>query len=108
AITLKVKYHDFITVSRSMTLTQPTNDSRQLYQAVLSLLPRTLAGAKPVRLVGIAVDKLQENSLPKQLDLFGSKKTSRKELNRAIDQINIRFGSHTIKPATLTGEPSEP
>jgi DNA polymerase-4 len=108
AITLKVKYHDFITVSRSITMAQPTNDSRQLYQAVLSLLPKTLAGAKPVRLVGIAVDKLQEDSLPKQLDLFGSKKTGRKELNRAIDQINKRFGSHTIKPATLTGEPSEP
>jgi len=108
AITLKVKYHDFITVSRSMTLTQPTNDSRQLYQAVLSLLPRTLAGAKPVRLLGIAVDKLQDDSLPQQLELFASKKTARKELNRALDQINQRFGSHTIKPATLSGEPSEP
>ncbi|MBU0908192.1 MAG: DNA polymerase IV [Proteobacteria bacterium] len=108
AITLKIKYHDFISISRSMTLNQPTNDSRELYQAVLSLLPKTLAGAKPVRLVGIAVDKLQEDSLPRQLDLFNSKKTDRQELNKALDRINTRFGSHTIKPATLTDESSEP
>jgi len=107
-ITLKVKYHDFIAVSRSLTLNQPTNDSRELYQAVLSLLPRTLAGAKPVRLVGIAVDKLQEGCLPRQLDLFGRDKTDRQELNKAIDQINARFGCRTIKPATLTDESSEP
>lgn len=104
AITLKLKYHDFIIVSRSMTMAQPTNDSRLVYQTVLSLLPKTLAGVKPVRLVGIAVDKLREDSLPRQLDLFSSKKTGRKKLNRAIDQINKRFGSHTIKSAILTGE----
>jgi DNA polymerase-4 len=108
AVTLKVKYHDFITVSRSLTMARPTNDSHELYQAVLSLLPKTMAGAKPVRLVGIAVDQLREDSLPRQLDLFAGKQTGRKELNRAIDQINNRFGPLTIKPAALTGEPSEP
>ncbi|MCK9294257.1 MAG: DNA polymerase IV [Desulfobulbaceae bacterium] len=107
AVTLKVKYHDFIRVSRSLTLNQPTNDSRELFQAALSLLPKTLAGSKPVRLVGIAVDKLQEDSLPRQLDLFGGKKTDRQELNKALDRINTRFGSHTIKPATLTDESTD-
>ncbi len=100
-ITLKVKYHDFISVSRSMTLTQPTNDSRELYQAALNLLPRTLAGSKAVRLVGIAVDKLQEDTCPRQLGLFTCAKRNRNDLNRALDQINDRFGSATIKPATL-------
>ncbi|RJX35429.1 MAG: DNA polymerase IV [Desulfurivibrio sp.] len=107
AVTLKVKYHDFISISRSLTLTRPTNDSRELYQAALSLLPRTQAGSKPVRLVGIAVDKLQDDSLPRQLDLFGGKKTDRQELNRALDRINARFGAHTIKPATLTDDAAD-
>lgn len=106
-VTLKVKYHDFISVSRSMTMTRPTNDSHELYQAAISLLPKTLAGAKPVRLVGISVDQLREDSLPRQLDLFAGKQTGRKELNRAIDQINDRFGPLTIKPAVLAGEPPE-
>jgi DNA polymerase-4 len=107
-ITLKVRYQDFTTVSRSMTLRQPTNDSRRLYEAALALLAKTQAGLRPVRLVGLSVDKLTEGPSPQQLDLFGNgKHASRRELNRAIDRINSRFGSHTIKPAALAGGSEE-
>ena len=107
-ITLKVRYQDFTTVSRSMTLRHPTNDSQQLYQAALALLAKTQAGLRPVRLVGLSVDKLTEGHAPQQLDLFGNlNHTSRRELNRAIDRINSRFGSHTIKPAVLAEENEE-
>jgi DNA polymerase-4 len=101
-ITLKVKYHDFRVVSRSTTLAQPTNDSQQLYRTVVGLLPQTMAGEKPVRLVGISVSKLTDPSMPQQRSLFSCKTLSRNELNKAIDHINIQYGSNTIKPARLT------
>lgn len=100
-ITLKVKYHDFKAISRSVTLARPTNDSRQLYQTVVGLLPKTLVGIKPVRLVGVSVGKLIEESCPQQLNLFQTNNITRKELNKAIDSINSRYGIHTIKPALL-------
>jgi len=100
-ITLKVKYHDFKVVSRSVTLARPTSDSRQLYQTVVDLLPKTLVGTKPVRLVGVTVGNLMEESCPQQLDLFQANNITRKELNKAIDSINSRYGTHTIKPALL-------
>ena len=103
-ITLKVKYHDFKVVSRSVTLTRPTNDSKLLYQTVVDLLPKTLVGIKPVRLVGVSVGKLIEESCPRQLNLFHNKTISRKELNEAIDRINARYGFHTIRPALLADE----
>ncbi|MBI5556315.1 MAG: DNA polymerase IV [Deltaproteobacteria bacterium] len=107
-ITLKVRYDDFTTISRAITLPRPTNDSRRIYQAAVGLLSKTRVGARPVRLVGLAAGKLQEDSLPRQLDLFGGKITAdRQELNKAIDLINKRFGSQTIKPAVLAGEPAE-
>jgi len=100
-ITLKVKYHDFKVVSRSVTVVRPINDSKQLYQIVVELLPKTLVGIKPVRLVGVSVGKLTEESCAQQLDLFQVNSTTRKELNKAVDNINSRYGIHTIKPALL-------
>lgn len=102
-ISLKVKYHDFATVTRAITLQAPTNDSRQLYQTILTLLPKTKAGIKAVRLVGLTVGKLVEDTEPIQLDLFdNNEKTDRRELTRAMDKINERYGSQTIKPALLS------
>ena len=100
-ITLKVKYHDFKVVSRSVTLARPTSDSRKLYHEVVGLLPKTLVGVKAVRLGGISVGNLAEESSPQQLNLFQAEDDSSKELNRAIDNINSRYGSHTIQPALL-------
>ncbi len=70
-ITLKVRYHDFTTVTRSATLPQPVADR----DAILAQLPRLLrgteAGRKKVRLLGIAVSKLNEDGRrqPRQLEL---------------------------------------
>ncbi|MFZ5764497.1 MAG: DNA polymerase IV [Thermodesulfobacteriota bacterium] len=104
-VTLKIKYHDFTTASRSITLAQPVNDGRALYRAALALLPATLAGNRPMRLVGITVSNLTGDDSPVQLDLFGGNgQGERRQLNKALDLINQRFGSRTITPATLQGE----
>ncbi|MFZ5759011.1 MAG: DNA polymerase IV [Thermodesulfobacteriota bacterium] len=104
-VTLKIKYHDFTTTSRSITLAQPVNDGRTLYRAALALLPATLAGNRPVRLVGITVSNLTDDDSPVQLDLFGDRRAiDRRHLNSAMDRINQRYGPQTIKPATLQGE----
>lgn len=105
-ITLKVRYHDFSTISRSLTLKQATDDSRQLYLSALDLLQKTMAGAKAVRLVGINVATLTGTDSPQQLNLFTCKqKKNRTKLNQAIDTINNRYGSLTIKPGLLSPPP---
>ena len=104
-ITLKVKYHDFQQISRSLTLAQPTNDSKTLYQTICSLLVKTEVGSRPVRLAGLSVGKLEESSRPSQLNLFDNeKKKQRQQLTSAMDQINQRYGSLTIKPGWLAEE----
>jgi hypothetical protein len=92
-------------VSRSMTLEKATHDSKLLYQTILDLLPKTQAGVKPVRLAGLAVGKLTEEDGPCQLGLFQQdEEENREQLVQAMDIINRRYGSLTIKPALLTGE----
>ena len=103
-ITLKVKYHDFKAVSRSKTLKQPTNNSQTIHQTILELIPKTLIGIKPVRLAGLSVGKLVSAGNPRQLSLFDSG-SSAEGLNliQAIDKINNKYGSLTLKPAPLVG-----
>jgi hypothetical protein len=54
--------------------------------------------AKPVRLLGVSVTSLAEES--RQLYLLKKLEEERK-LNKAIGEINNRFGEFTIKPASL-------
>lgn len=103
-ITLKVKYHDFSTVSRSKTLKTPTSDSKQIHQTILDLIPKTLIGVKAVRLAGLSVGKLVPAGNPKQLSLF-TEDTDGVDIHlvHAIDKINNKYGSFTVKPAPLVG-----
>ncbi len=59
-ITLKVRYHDFATVTRSLTLTHPVFDHQEIFQHLPNLLKSTDAGRKKIRLLGISLAKLTE------------------------------------------------
>jgi len=102
-ITVKIKYHDFSTCSRSATLSEPTNDTTTIFRQSRELLRKTEAGRKPVRLAGISVGNLSPPGAGCQLDLFGKSALQEKSrsLNEAIDRINRKFGDKTINPATL-------
>ncbi|MDA3972089.1 MAG: DNA polymerase IV [Desulfobulbaceae bacterium] len=101
-ITLKVKYHDFSSVSRSKTLPRPTSDSKLIQQTILELIPKTLIGIKPVRLAGLSMGKLTGAGNPRQLHLFADPVGSgRQDLLYAIDAINNKYGSLTVKPGPL-------
>lgn len=59
-ITLKVKYADFSLVTRSITLSEPFNESSIISYQVNKLLQKTDAGEKKVRLLGISISHLIE------------------------------------------------
>ena len=54
-LTLKVKYHDFQSVTRSVTFPEPITDMDLIMDNVRRLLSTTEAGGKKVRLLGISV-----------------------------------------------------
>jgi DNA polymerase-4 len=56
-VTLKVRYADFTTVTRSDTA-PPTRDADELAGRAAALLARTEAGTRPVRLLGVGVHGL--------------------------------------------------
>jgi DNA polymerase-4 len=62
-VTLKVRYSDFTTVTRSHTA-PPTKAEAELVARATALLDRTEAGSRPVRLLGVSVHNLLDPSEP--------------------------------------------
>jgi DNA polymerase-4 len=58
-VTIKVRYHDFTTITRSHT-DDPTRDEEHIVSRALALLDRTEAGPRAVRLLGVSVHNLSE------------------------------------------------
>jgi len=102
-IFIKVKFSDFSTNTRSTTLKDSTDDSREIYQLALELLKKTDAGRRPVRLLGISVSNLTIGQTDRQPGLFNTDRANARgrELHRAMDQINRKYGGKAINPATL-------
>ncbi|MEX0685252.1 MAG: DNA polymerase IV [Balneolales bacterium] len=65
-ITLKIRYDNFESVTRSVTLSDFVNEQETLYQMSAELLHETEAGQRKVRLLGISVSNLnlQEKESP--------------------------------------------
>ena len=57
-VTIKVRYADFSTVTRSHTAVGPTRDAEEIAARALTLLERTEAGRRPIRLLGAGVHGL--------------------------------------------------
>jgi len=105
-ITLKVKYGDFRTITRSTTLSESTDDGFEIYEVACRLLRKTDVGKRPTRLLGIALSQLSHKGQEDQLSLFGERSETRKResLNAALDALYEKFGDHSILPGTLLTE----
>lgn len=62
-IVLKVKYHDFIIVTRSRTMPARVRDRQTLFDTAVDLLRNTEAGVKKIRLLGIGVSNFEDEPI---------------------------------------------
>ncbi len=101
-ITLKLRFSDFTTVTRSQTLQVPTDQGGEIFQEARRLLQGASTG-REVRLIGISVSNLIPDTAPLQLHLFHSRER-RERVSRAMDLVQAKFGPEALAPATLLGE----
>ena len=66
-VTLKLRYDDFTTITRSATLEDATRDPHRVIEVARALLARTEAGERPVRLVGVGLANLERPTPRAQL-----------------------------------------
>lgn len=54
-VTIKVRYSDFTTITRSQSAQEPTADPDNIAARAIKLLDKTEAGHRPIRLLGVSV-----------------------------------------------------
>ena len=101
SVQLKVRYPDFSLVTRSTTLSSPTDQAMEIYQTALKLLNRTEAVPRKARLLGVGVSNLRHRDESEQFSLFNSNRLKVERSTEAVDQIRDKFGPQAIKRATL-------
>ena len=67
-VTLKLRYADFTTITRSGTEDPATRDDKAVVSRALDLLAKTEAGHRPVRLLGVSVHGLLTEPTPLDAD----------------------------------------
>jgi len=95
-IAVKVRDSSFSTVSRQRTLSQPTDQTEVIFEAVVDLARPQLHGIR-VRLLGVAASQLGEGD---QMALFAGDERKRRA-TEAADEIRRRYGSKAIRRARL-------
>ncbi len=95
-VTIKLRYADFITITRRHTLSQAADSDQTIFDTGLRLLNKELSGEKRlVRLIGIGVSNLVEAG--RQLAMLDSSAQRLEQLNRAIDRIRNKYGFSAIQ-----------
>lgn len=98
---LKLRYPDFKLVTRSCTLSAPTDQGIEIYRVACKLLEKTEVLEKKARLLGIGISSLRRANFPHQLSLFNSREEKMARATMAIDRIWKKFGRQAIQRATL-------
>lgn len=100
-VTLKLRYDDFTTITRSVTPGGLLDRPRDLFSRA-----KELAGAadlsRPVRLLGLGGSGLEPGADPRQLLIDTDENWER--VSDAVTEVRERFGAHSVEPARLLGK----
>jgi DNA polymerase-4 len=98
-ISIKVRFSDFTTISRSKTLSQPIDSTQEIYEVVRTLYKALKIDRARLRLVGVSLENLQTGAHEQML--LGSREKGWREADTAIDRARARFGSSSVRPGRL-------
>ena len=103
-ITLKLRYSDFTTISRSRTLSQPTFSDEEIYRTGAALLQQALKrDGRAVRLLGLGTSNLGDDVV--QLGLFGERELPAEELLHSIDRLREKYGYRALQTGRTFFDP---
>lgn len=94
-VKIKIRWPNFETHTRQLTLPQPTNQDSIIYQSACRLFYEEWTAGKSVRLIGVGITHLTTEI--QQLSLLNNSFQREKKLLNAIDELRERFGEKTIR-----------
>jgi DNA polymerase-4 len=94
-----VRFADFSTINRSKTLPLAIDSTHEVYEVVKALYLALKIDRARLRLVGVALENLQDDS-PEQL-VLGAREKGWRDAESAIDRAKARFGRGSVRPGRL-------
>ncbi|HUF40730.1 MAG TPA: DNA polymerase IV [Verrucomicrobiae bacterium] len=98
-LTVKIRYTNFQTVTRSRTLPEPTCFDKEIFAVVSDLLRQNLLRGRAVRLLGVSASALQTSGWQEAL-LDRDRRQSYEKLYKGIDELRRKYGDDAVGAAT--------
>ena len=100
-VQITVRDRDLGIYEKQGILYRATDDAKDIYQAARDLFKNSYDWNKGVRSIGVRCTKLVRSDSGEQLSLFAEAQKSERDerLNKAIDDINRRYGTGVIRSA---------
>ena len=100
-ISIKVRFADFTTITRSKTLRDPTDVSQEVYATAVSLYDALGLQRARLRLVGVRVEGLVKAANAPVQPTLDEPENGWRDADRALDRAVARFGPGSVGPASL-------
>jgi len=103
-VKLKLRWSDFTTLTRQVTLPQPTDLDEIIYSSASDLFNKAWRPRRPVRLIGVGVSGFGRHV--QQLSLWDNTPEKQKQqqkstrLQRAVDELHKKYGDKILKRGT--------
>src|SRR3954452_20380249 len=102
-VTLKVRFADFTTITRSKTRGEATDVTQEIYRTAADLFTALGLQRARVRLVGVRVEGLVPRGTVQRQLVLGERKRGWSDADVAVDRAARKFGAAAVRPATLLG-----
>jgi DNA polymerase-4 len=100
-VTLKVRFADFTTITRSKTMPEATDVTPEIYGKASELYHALGLQRARLRLVGVRVEGLVPRATVHRQLVLGARDRGWSEADQAVARAAARFGSAAVRPASL-------
>ncbi|MBA2445195.1 MAG: DNA polymerase IV [Nocardioidaceae bacterium] len=100
-VTIRVRFYDFTTLTRSRTLRDATDLTPEIYATAADLFSALGLQRARIRMVGVRVENLRDSATVTRQLLLGERAHGWEDAERAVDRAVNRFGGAAVRSATL-------
>jgi DNA polymerase-4 len=94
-VKLKLRWPDFSSLTRQVSLPQPTDQEEEIARTAFALLHKVRPSGKAVRLIGVGVSGFKPPL--RQLGLWDADSEKRRKLQEAVDGLQEKYGKKIIR-----------